>query len=364
MKPERGSIPHQTEYSFEDYVSKLSMYAIEGKTDSEIINTWTAIEKAMSDNSFSESHLKDMLECALNLRGRPETSRPLLNITAPSQDFVFSTTPDTDPISTSTSTKSSQVLQHPSGEGSTRESSESQAKAICYICCSYMRLIAKPANHIQKALTKIKCSYGHLYGGFSTLLQNFNPPTAWSKRIKTGLIKYKAIAGTLSYHLGTAEASLSRSDADYALCRYLLFQYTEMMGMQIYKMSLALMHHMKHITPGLFLTWVENDRSKECTEEIYKIATGLHSTENPTKNYYWKYAKMVDPTYFLNLSIRRNKFLGAVLAKLLKNYGLCDIKEYADPENMVAFMSLGATEIEAINKYVDKIVTMYERSHG
>ncbi|KAJ4718842.1 hypothetical protein OWV82_010475 [Melia azedarach] len=364
MIPEVGNIPDQTEYSFEDYVSKLSMYAIEGKTDSEIINTWTAIEKAMSDNRFSESHLKDMLECALNLRGIPQTSRPLLSISAPCQDFVFSTTPNTDAISADLTSRISYIYAGGLGEGDTRESSDSQATAICYICCLYMRLITKPTDHIEKALTKLKRAYGVFYGKQSTLLSNFRPRWACPEGIQTGLRTYKAIAGTLSYHLGTAEASLSKSDTNYALCRFLLFEDTEMMGMKIYKMSVTLLQHMKQITPARFLTFVENDNSEECTKEIRKIAMGLDNPNNPTKNYYWKYARMVDPTYFLNLSISCNKYLAVVLAKLLKQYGLGGTKEYDDGEITAVLKNLEANVIKAINKDVRTVVAMYEEVIG
>ncbi|QIQ60845.1 nucleocapsid protein [Peach virus 1] len=349
-----------------EYLQKIELVRVGPLNDSEVKQQWSKVKTALDDGTFSEETLRELLELGLNLRGKRSTEKPLLSDKVPRTPFQYVSVLSKQPYSSGVSTASNTLVQltlqaQETGQSSTmsQETTDSEARAICFICCFYMRLANKPPEHVEKALGPLKVSYSSLYGTGSTLLSKFNPNVSWAYTIHNGLRSSRLTSSTLGYRLACAEEVLKRTDDNYGICRMLLFQHLEMIGMQIYKMAINLMADMKMMSPGELLGWIEVPDSVETVENILKIAT---ITDNPTRTpmtYHWKYSKLYNPAYFVNMNPSKNRFLAQVLAKLTNIRGLARTDDYADPTNMKAISGMDQNEKNKANHCARVIAEAY-----
>ncbi|DAF42278.1 TPA_asm: N [Agave tequilana virus 1] len=332
-----GNIPDQVKYSDEDCKEKMSIYSISQKADSEIIGMWGEIEKSMKEGKFTEGDMRKLLICALNVRGVEKNTYPFLDFTKVETTKNIITVLDTNPIGGQTTGVESISVGVPPST-STGETEESKAKAVCFLACMYCRLVVKEDDHVKLATATLQKGFGSLYGAQSEYLTKYVSPDGWSKVIKIGFTTYRGARGTLAAACSVTDANLRPGQPNYGLCRFLLLQHLEFLGMHIYKMTMALVKHMSPVEIGQFLSWVTNPMSAAAAMEVANIVKTYDNKSVRSK--LWKYSKLVDPLYFINMSAGRNKYMCCVLAKLTNANALGGTADYSNPEKIRVILNL------------------------
>lgn len=329
-----GNLPDQIPYSKADLSGKLKYYKFTPMSDSEVIANWNNITNGLKEGTFTEEQLYKLLQCVMNVRGVSKDISPFMakgNTTVlPNETY------DNNPIGGKTTGASLHMVITPSSSSSASadiESESNKARGITFLACLYCRLIVKDTTHIRLALPSLRKGFGSLYGTQSAVLTNFNPLDNWAEVIKTGFSTYPAAQGTLALICAYADETISRSAPDYGLARFLLLQHLEFTGMHLYKMTMMLVKVMAPVSIGQFLSWVSNPHSRQATLEIATIVK-TYDQKDVTYDPIWKYAKLVESLYFLNIAASRNKYLTCLLAKLMNANGLKGTSEYANPENI------------------------------
>ncbi|UKL15216.1 MAG: nucleocapsid protein [Artemisia capillaris nucleorhabdovirus 1] len=359
--PTVGNEAQEEPYIYQSYITWLNdgnTFALERLTDDQVIASWTAIEASMEGNTFSESNMRALVQCALNLRGVIGDNRPLYRELPENAARRYAPAPSTAPIYGGEAMQAGMLMPDMQIRQD-QESNTSRAKAICFICAYLVRLITKMDTHLEKSIEDIKKQYGKLYNTQSSLLNNWSPNITWAKRVKTAFDTYPWLKSTVAFAVGEADSSLERNTLDYGLCRMLLFQHLELSGMQIYKMTMTLIAHLNLIEPERFLEWICLPASTETVQKIYQIGI-TYDGPNHQANKHWKYAKLAKPNYWLSVNVRHNKFLAYLLGDLQVAYGLGGKTEYSDPRNMGALEGMPENQKATAIKVSDTIVKFYE----
>lgn len=338
-----GNELQERKFVVAEYLSELTLFEIKHRTDTEVVNDWTTIKKALDDNTFSKGHLRMMVNLALNVRGVNVTDTPLITPDVPSGNagtYNYNTQPDLITMSAPATYLAARATTSTSGAAIATESNQSRAMAICFICAIYMRLFTKETSHIEKALPSAKAAFGSLYNRRSTFLNSFRPVLSWAEKVKNGLNAVRICTNTLGYRLAVAEEKVPRDSPNYGICRFLLFQHLEMVGMQTYKFTRILMDDLNIFSPEQFLRWASVLKFRDTIQRIYEIWTEWDNAKDPNRTFYWKYAKLSNDAYFVGLNARRNQYYTAMLVRMLKRRGLAKSDDYSDPENMVAIKNM------------------------
>lgn len=332
--------------------------------DNELVTKWQTISDNIVSGKVSERTIRQILECAYNLKA-PDGTAPLVKPVVNQQNIVSQCpAAATDTIYGGDATTSGSLIVEPStNAGSSGEMEDSKARAISYICCFMLRMAQKQPDHLNKSLDKVKAAYGSFYGGQSHLLNTWIPPMVLGTQLKKGFETYSALRYTLARMLGAADVSGTEGTPGYGLCRMLLFQHLEKSGMQIYSMVMQLIHRLKYITGEEFLEWVCVGESQEALNDVYTIGTTLDAPLGG-KAMYWRYAKLTDPAYFINMSVKRNAFFGMLLAELMYTYGLAGKTEFSDPRKIKALEGLSTSQRASIQKIRAAFEALYAMREG
>ncbi|QYF49875.2 MAG: putative nucleocapsid protein [Alphanucleorhabdovirus xinjianensis] len=363
--------PEQTEYTDAVYKSKILKYiALNKVTNSQMVIDWSNVQKDLKDGP-TESTLRKIIVLGANLRGlegtAAEPATDLTKVTFP-PGATEAATADTKKIVVGAVVSAQQLDATPSTQASNETDDETtQAKAIGFLCCTLIRLINRTPESYLRALPQIKMSFGKFYGEQSVTVSSFAPSMQALSAIATGLSTYRHCANTISLWLATAEAEVSKSSRNFGLFRYLLFQHCEMVGMQLYKLTMQILAALPEMNPAEFLESVRVNDSKKGISTIYKIVRELDNPSRNPKTYYWKYAKLVDSTFFLNLSMSRNLLLGYVLALIMNDQGLVTGNEYSNPKNIKALEAVQGVmkqRAETLADNFSKIYRVLEEERG
>ncbi|AZP55470.1 nucleocapsid protein [Morogoro maize-associated virus] len=352
--PSSKSLIPQTAYTVDTLKTKLKFWEVTHKEAATIATDWNTVTTSLNGGSFSAANLKTLCELAFNLR-KPHEAGDVFVHTIPSDWSGGLTTEavDTSPIPATENDVTVSTVSASTPSGST-EDAEIKAKAISFLCCALLRLSVKEPSHIMSAITSIRQRFGSLYGLSSNMLNTVQFTRQQLSRIKQGIETYPAARGTIFYYIRYADTQYSNSDKSYGVCRFLLFQHLELEGMHIYKMLLALLTEWSTVPIGLLLTWIRNPKSALAVAEIKNIVTNY---DKPSLDKSWKYARMVDNTFFLNIASRRNVYMCALLASLNKKHVPQGSGDYADPRNIAVIKTMDA----AIKNQVAIDVTLVER---
>ncbi|AAV92082.1 N [Taro vein chlorosis virus] len=352
--PSSKSLIPQTAYTIAALKTKLKFWEVTAKDDPTIASDWAGVCTAITAGTFSATNLKTVCELAFNLRKPHETGNVFIH-TVPS-DWTSSISTDSVDTTPIPATESDATLSTVSAavQSGAAEDAATKAKAISFLCCALIRLSVKEPSHIMTAITSIRQRFGSLYGLASATLNAITFTRQQLSRIKQGIETYSLARGTIFYYVRYADTTYGSSDKSYGVCRFLLFQHLELEGMHIYKMILALLTEWSTVPIGLLLTWIRNPKSALAVVEIKNIITNFDKAGVDKS---WKYSRMIDNTFFLNISSRRNVYMCALLASLNKRHVPQGVGDYADPRNIAVIKAMDA----AVKNQVAIDVTLVER---
>nr|AYN79141.1 nucleocapsid protein [maize Iranian mosaic virus] len=353
--PSSKSIIPQTEFSDAELKKTLKFWEVTAMDDATMVTQWSGVQSALAGGTFSAQNLKELCQLAFNLRKPHEPGHVFIhNIPDSWKAYLEAATPDGTAIPATENESTMSTIGAAAATGSADETAPNKAAAIAFLSCTLMRLAIKEPKHIMDAMTNIRSRYGSLYGRSSPFLNSVTFNLSQLSRIKQGLETYAVARGTLFYYTRHADSTYTYTTPSYGICRYLLFQHLELEGMHIYKMLLALQTEWATVPMRLLLTWIRNPRSKLAVLEIVKILTNWDKA-NVDKG--WKYARLVNNTFFLNLSSRRNTYLCAVLAALNKKFVPQGTGDYVNPNNIAVIKNMDS----AVKKQVSTDVQIVER---
>nr|QCS90257.1 nucleoprotein [Maize mosaic nucleorhabdovirus] len=352
--PSSKSLIPQTAFTPDELRRSLKFWQVTTKVAATVASDWTNLATALTNGTFSATHLRTLCELAFNLKAPTGTGTIFIHeIADPWKGCIDANAPDTVAIPATDSDVNMSTVSSGSTASGT-EDAEVKMKAISFLCCTLLRLSVKEPSHIMQAINSIRQRFGSLYGVSSPTLNSVTFNRSQLSRIKQGIETYPSARGTVFYYTRYADVTHGYTTKEYGICRFLLFQHLELEGMHIYKMLLALLGEWSTVPIGLLLTWIRNPRSKLAINEIVKIVKEL---DKPEVDKGWKYARMVNNTFFLDLSSRRNTYLCAVLASLNKKNVPQGSGEYADPTNIAVIKNMD----QSVKSQVATDVTLIER---
>ncbi|AVV48075.1 nucleocapsid protein [Wheat yellow striate virus] len=339
---EAVEIPYQKE-AYLAWINEGRVFQVNQLTDEQMIQMWETVKTSMQGNTFSEQHMRDIVQMACNLKGVDPATKPLYRQYEMPENGRWADAPSQDPIFSGQQVAG--VIVPLQEAQPLVEDVSGKARAIGFICGFLLRFIVKTEEHLNNSLANLKLQFSRIYGVQSATINQWNPTTTWASRIKLAFDTYLTLRATVALHVALADGNLNADNVNFGLCRMLVFQHLELSGLQLYKMTMTLISHLNLISPAKFLSWVYDPLAEKPITQIYTIAT-THDTRDRQDQKHWKYAKLARGQYWLDTTVKRNQFFAYVLADLEVRYGLGGKTEYSNPKRMKA---LDGTPVETRN---------------
>nr|CDK85657.1 Nucleoprotein [Eggplant mottled dwarf virus] len=346
--PSTGGKPVQVEYSYEDYLSKItSLYDLGPMENADIAASFIKLMDSIEKSTLTEVEIAMIFRIAFQIKNIERSSERLLTNAKQHPDgksnIVKSALDDVKLAGEEQQTAAASITIPAGGVSPQPKPTPSSADVAVsgpYICMALLRLVAKTVESFQRSLPTLKSSFGRFYGVQSQAVNSFSPPTRSLIQIIQGLDTYTAASQTLSWMLGQAESTIPRSDKNHGFMRYLIYQHAEMRGMQVYKMLLTTLAGLPAITPAKFLRAIEIPDAVTTIKTIVDIVKKLDLPPERVVDHHWKYAKYVDQSYFVNLSASRNTKFIYLIACIMEKEGLITGPAYANPKNIKVLESI------------------------
>ncbi|KAI8022132.1 nucleoprotein [Camellia lanceoleosa] len=126
--------------------------------------------------------------------------------------------------------------------------------------------------------------------------------------------------------------------------------------MSAYQMFVELIHKLTLMKPAQILTRLRIPETEDCIDEVARICISFDwpsHKQGSIPSRFWRYARMVDPGYFLKLQSKSNVLAVAILSELCYKY--CS----TDHRNMVVLANQDQIKKEAA-KFVDDFEFDYD----
>ncbi|QUI75400.1 nucleocapsid protein [Joa yellow blotch virus] len=329
----------QVAYTDQDFWTKLKViYNLGELSQNDLVSTWSSIREHINNSSISEKVIGDIFRVAAQLRKVENKTVRVVDFSPPADRglTIKSGLDDIPIVIGQTSAVGASIVVDSTAPAAGSVKAEDVVVSAPYICMALLRLMTKPVESFSRSLPTVKTSFGRFYGMQSNTVTDFTIPINSLQQLSTGLDTYPVCNSTMAWMMGHAEGSVPRNDKNHGFMRFLIFQHTEMRGMQIYKMILTALVNLPAITPAQFLRAVETPDAVKAIKTVVLVATVHDNPSRQTPTYWWKYGKYVEPAYFIDLSVGRNPKFAFFLACILNEMGLVTGPDYANPKNIKA----------------------------
>ncbi|AAT66750.1 N [Maize fine streak virus] len=377
--PDLTTGPTEVPYTKEKLITASYPYWTMTKVNSGDIKTLgkTVLTK-LSDKKITEKTLFDMCRIALSLKA--PNGQDVFKI--PTVTFAGAKTGGQDdtnlvPVPSDTS-KTTEYLQTVTSKSSTSQATQKKSlstyvdndanyeTAIPYFLCSFLRLIVKQPESWRRAFGDIKEQYGKFYGKTSNLITNAEDDLSIASVVKVAFDTFKPIVNFIAYVAGETDKGLSPNTKEHGMFTYFVGQHLSFVGMHVYPMVAELMQKCKGIKQDLFLTFLDVDETKESVKEICRIMTTYDApsqTDRASRDFLWKYARVIDEGFFLKLQNKKNKEFLYGLALIHEKMGLVRSVSYAKPTNMAILQNQDGLRADA-EEYANLFVFLYKKATG
>ncbi|UTQ11535.1 N [Cereal chlorotic mottle virus] len=378
-KPEVSTGPSEVTYSAATLITSNYKYRpLEALSDAEIKTIGVTAIKALEDKKVSEAVLVQICRLALSLKASngekvfvaPSVSFASKEETTPKSDTFVPSPADTrgatDYLSVATGKSSSSASQSKKTVSTLASEDPNYATSIPYIMSSFIRLIVKPATAWSNAIGAIKTQYGVFYGTTSKFVTGFPADPDMAVVVKNAFDTFKPIVNYLAYVAGVTDKAQNSNSKEHGMFVYFMGQHLSFSGMHAYPMTIELMLKCKGISPALFLTFLDVEETTEAVKEIHRIATTYDapsSTARGSRDFLWKYARIIDEGFFLKLQNKKNKEFLFSLAILHEKMGLISNNQYAKPTNMMILKNQEGLRADA-EEFANLFIFLYKKAVG
>ncbi|KAL7188076.1 hypothetical protein ACSBR1_038013 [Camellia fascicularis] len=310
----------ETNFDLEDILKK-EYVRIKSYTDQTLaLQDWKKVQQSIKEG-ISEECLYLLMSIACHLPN-PEDGLPLMadhypNSTVSSQTKLRSTNPIRKVPRIQPSCEANQ--------GGEDDDDNVGAKAACYLSANLMKLITKSVVNYMRSMDRIAKGFLSFYKTSSFTVYSFKPSIRELLVIKHGLSSCVDIKNTLVNHVAYADTRY-QYDSDrtkLGLLRFVIVQHLELTRMSAYQMFVELIHKLTLMKPTQIFTriCISFDRPSHKQGSI------------PSR--FWRYARIVDPSYFLQLQSKSNILAVAILSELCYKYCSTDHRNVVVPANQV-----------------------------
>lgn len=344
-----------TEKNFDlEDVLKKEYVRIKSYTDQTLVlQDWKKVQQSIKEG-ISEESLYLLMSMACHLPN-PEDGLPLLADHYPNSTlFSQSKLRSTNPIRKVPRIQPSREAN----QGREDDDDNVGAKAACYLSANLMKLITKSVDNYMRSMDRIAKGFFSFYKTSSFTVESFKPSIRELSVIKHGLSSCVDIKNTLVNHVAYADTRY-QYDSDQTklgLLRFVIVQHLELTGMSAYRMFVEVIHKLPLMTTGPFLARLRIPETEDCIDEIGRICMSFDRPshkQGSIPSRFWRYARIVDPGYFLKLQSKSNILAVAILSELCYRY--C----YTDNRNMVVLANQDQIKKDAA-KFVDDFKFDYD----
>jgi hypothetical protein len=378
-KPETSTGPTEVTYTAASLITANYKYReLTVVPDNDIKSLGVSVIKALEDRKVSEDILIKMCRLALSLKagnGESVFTLPAVTfaskVTAAPNTATFVPSPSdvsgaTDYLNVATGKSSASSSQGKKSISDLADKDENHLTSIPYIMCSFLRLMIKPPSAWSNAIGAIKTQYGVFYGTTSKFVTGFPADQDVATVVKNAFDTFKPVVNYLAYTAGVTDKAHTTNSKEHGMFVYFMGQHLSYSGMHAYPMTIELMIKCKGISPAQFLTFLDVEETHDALKEIHRIATTLDapsSTARASRDFLWKYARIIDEGFFLKLQNKRNKEFLYGLAILHERNGLVTNSQYAKPTNMAVLKNQDSLRTDA-EEYANLFMFLYKKAIG
>nr|DAF42332.1 TPA_asm: N [Lotus corniculatus virus 1] len=240
------------------------------------------------------------------------------------------------------------------GTNDTNINIDEDAYAYTYLAAYIMRLAGKTAAVWADKLELAKSRFNTWYGGEPTVLDNIDIDAETAEKIREGMARRPDCIATWVLWAAYNENENPKMDSnDSGMLRYLVTQMYSYTGMHAYAsiMQLQIEHN---VTFSFLLDELNCPVTRKAVHEIADIIRHHEVTEvHSDRKTYFRYARVWDSGYFVNLQSKNCTVLGYTVAKTRKMLSSNSVT--SDPTQAYAFKGMDEKLKTSLNAVADRL---------
>ncbi|DAF42339.1 TPA_asm: N [Nymphaea alba virus 1] len=229
------------------------------------------------------------------------------------------------------------------------------ASAYSFLAAYLLRLSSRTVDNVFTNLAKAAVRYKGWYERGQIVLEELKVEKTRLEALREVMARRPDVANTWVYWLAKSENDPSLGRQQKGLLDYLGIQIFAYQGMHAVTQIIALQQTCK-VPMDVVLRELDSPITRAGVMEVYNIIKNYEKTDiHPNRTTYFRYARVWDTGYFLNVQSKNCAPLVYLAAKTLK---AVSSNSLSDPTQIFAVQNIGSAMKERLDRVSDKFSHM------